>query len=177
MVLRRPPRRSAVAAVELAVVAAFLLVPLIIGVWEVGRLVQVQQLVSNSAREGARLASQGYTVNASGTPTEVTVASGPVNITDAVYQFLLAAGLTNLQKSDIQVDFAFTAPNSGGTTPAEPYLGEKGQPFRVTVTIKSWAKVRWIDMGILRPADVTFTANWQMLVDDKFTVNQTLPAW
>ena len=51
---RRVIRRPAVAAVELAFVLLFFLVPLVIGVWEVGRLIHVQQIVSNSAREGAR---------------------------------------------------------------------------------------------------------------------------
>lgn len=51
MLRRRPTSRAGVAAVEVAIITAFFLVPLVIGVWEVGRLVQVQQIVSNSARE------------------------------------------------------------------------------------------------------------------------------
>ena len=46
----------AVAAAEAALITAVFLVPVLIGVWEIGRLIQVQQIVSNSAREGARLA-------------------------------------------------------------------------------------------------------------------------
>jgi hypothetical protein len=56
----------------------------------------------------------------------------------------------------------------------EPYTGVKGQPFTVTVTIP-WDKVRWVNLGIIKPATVTFTVAWQMLIDDAFTVNQTLP--
>ena len=40
---------------ELALVTMLFVVPLIFGIWEVGRLIHVQQVVSNSAREGARL--------------------------------------------------------------------------------------------------------------------------
>jgi Flp pilus assembly protein TadG len=176
---RRVPHsqsRPGVAALEVAVVTAFLLVPLIIGVWEVGRLVQVKQVVSNSAREGARRAAQGYTVNSTGSPTQITVSSGSMSVTDAVYDYLLAAGLTNLQRSDLTVSFQFLAPCSDGTTPTEPYQGEKGQPFSVTVTIP-WDKVRWVNLGVLKPTQVTFTVTWRMLIDDKFTIDPTLPSW
>ncbi len=175
MLRRRPPSRAGVAAVEVAVITAFFLVPLVIGVWEVGRLVQVQQIVSNSAREGARLAAQGYTINSSGTPIEVMVATGSPNVTDVVYRYLIGAGLTNLLKSDVQVQFQFF-PDVNGNTPTEPYLGVKGQSFTVTVTIP-WDKVRWINLGVVNPTTVTFVVTWQMLVDDTFTVNETLPIW
>lgn len=176
MVRRGRRSRRGVAAVEVAVVTAFLLVPLVIGVWEVGRLVQVQQIVSNSAREGARRAAQGYTVNSTGSPTQVTVSSGSTSVTDAAYDYLRAAGLMNLQKSDVTVAFKFLAPRKDGVTPTEPYDGEKGQPFSVTVTIP-WNKVRWVDLGIVRPNQVTFTVTWRMLMNDKFTIDPTLPSW
>src|SRR5215470_4385094 len=57
MMLRtRParPRRDAAAVVELALLLPFLLV-VNLGIWEVGRLIQVQQVLNNAAREGARL--------------------------------------------------------------------------------------------------------------------------
>lgn len=172
MLRRRPPSRAGVAAVEVAVITAFFLVPLVIGVWEVGRLVQVQQIVSNSAREGARLAAQGYTINSSGTPIQVMVATGSPNVTDVVYRYLIGAGLTNLLKSDVDVQLRFLP----GNVLLEPYLGVKGQSFTVTVTIP-WDKVRWINLGVVNPTNVTFVVTWQMLVDDTFTVNETLPIW
>lgn len=168
--------RRGVAAVEMALVSICFVVPLMIGVWEVGRLVQVQQIVSNSAREGARLAAQAFTINTDGTQTQVTVNSGTPNVTDTIYQYLYAAGLTNLQKSDVTVTFQFLAPKSDGTTPTEPYLGEKGEPFQVTVSIP-WSKVRWINLGLVQPTTVTFTVTWQMLIDDKFSLNESMPAW
>jgi TadE-like protein len=168
--------RDGVAAVEVALITTFLLVPLVIGVWEIGRLVQVQQIVSNSAREGARLAAQGYTINATGTPTQVMVSSGPINVHDAVYRYLYSVGLTNLSKSDVIVEFKFLAPKSNGSLPTEPFQGEKGQPFSVKVTIP-WNKVRWVNLGIVRPTTVTFTVTWRMLVDEQFVVNDQLPTW
>jgi len=180
MLRRHPPtRRRGVAAVEFALVALLFLVPLLIGIWEVGRLVQVHQIVSNAAREGARLAAQGYTIKSDGTITQIYKDSsgGTPNVRDAVYQYLYAAGLTNLQNTpaDLDVRFEFVAPTAAGTTPTEPYQGDKGQPFRVMVTIKDWSKVRWVNFGLVNPSGVTAVVNWQMLVDDPFSVNTTLP--
>jgi Flp pilus assembly protein TadG len=177
--LRRTHPRRGVAAVEFALVAMLFLVPLLIGVWEVGRLVQVQQIVSNAAREGARLAAQAYTIKSDGTVTQIYKDSsgGTPNVRDAVYQYLFAAGLTNLQNTaaDLDVTFTFLAPRSDGGPATEPYQGEKGQPFRVTVTIRDWSKVRWVNFGLVNPGGVTATVNWQMLMDDPFSVNETLP--
>ena len=60
MNLRKPKqiKRTGTAAVELAVCLPFLLV-LILGIWEVGRMVMVQQLIANAAREGGRQAAAG----------------------------------------------------------------------------------------------------------------------
>lgn len=55
---KRKNARPAVAAVEFAVVLPFLCF-LILGLWEVGRMVEVQQIMSNAVREGGRVASMG----------------------------------------------------------------------------------------------------------------------
>lgn len=176
MFRRQTLSRKGVAAVEVAIVTTFLLVPLMIGIWEVGRMVQVQQIVANSAREGARTAAQGYTVNSNGQPTQVTIAGASPNVTDVVYRYLYAAGLTNLQKSDVTVAFSFTTARTDGQMAVEPFQGEKGQTFSITVTIP-WDKVRWVNLGLVRPTTITFTVSWRMLIDDTFTFNDTLPTW
>jgi Flp pilus assembly protein TadG len=172
MIRRRTPVRRGVAAAEVALITAVFMVPMVIGIWEIGRLIQVQQIVSNSAREGARLAAQGYTLNNAGVPTQVTVSSGAYNVNDFVYQYLYGAGLTNLAKTDVTVTFQFLAPPAV----TEPYEGIKGQPFAVSVRIP-WDKVRWINLGIINPTEVKFRVTWQMLNDDKFTVDDSLPTW
>jgi Flp pilus assembly protein TadG len=60
---RRPVRRRGVAAVELAVLLP-LIVMLLIGIWELGRMIQVQQALVNAAREAARHAATGQYTNA-----------------------------------------------------------------------------------------------------------------
>ena len=203
--MRRSPQpaRRGVAAIELAFVFMLFVLPLMFGIWELGRLVQVQQLVSNSAREGARLSAQAYTINSSGAPTQIRLTTGTVNVRTAVHQYLYAAGLTNLRVSDVTVDFAFyngvpalagLAPTPrttdyvplstdpagtsypAGTYPPEPCYGEKGMIFTLTVTIP-WERVRWVNKGLISPTTVSFTVTWQMLTDDRFQVNGTLPAW
>lgn len=193
MRLRSRPARRGVAAVELGFVTLLFVVPLILGIWEVGRLIHVQQVVANAAREGARLAGQGTTLKADGTQVQIKSATGSPNVKDTIVDYLRACGLTHLSASDVTVTFAFTTPRTTayvplvgvdpvgtsypvGSYPPEPCYGEKGQVFTVSVSVP-WDKVRWINLGILRPANVHFTATWRMLVDDQFSVNTTLPTW
>jgi Flp pilus assembly protein TadG len=188
---RRPARRG-VAAVEMAFVTLLFVVPMLIGIWEVGRLVQVQQLVSNAAREAARIAAQGYTLDSSGNTTQVMTSTGSINLQQTVYNYLYAAGLTTLQSTDVTVGFVFNTPRTttyvplasdpagtnypAGSYPTDPCYGDKGEVFTVTVTVP-WTKVRWVNLGVVNPTTVTFNVTWQMLLDDQFTVNDQLPTW
>src|SRR5205085_12679859 len=72
IVSKKTPRRGA-AVVELALLLPFLLVVLV-GIWEVGRLIQVQQALNNAAREGAGLAAPGEIINQTSAPTRIQVA-------------------------------------------------------------------------------------------------------
>ncbi len=184
--------RRGVAAVELALVTLFFVLPMLIGIWEIGRLVQVQQIVSNATREGARIAAQGYTIDTSGNTTQIKVSTGSINIQTTIYNYLYAAGLTNLQVSDVTVTFVFNTPRTTtyiplatdptgtswpiGSYPTDPCYGDKNEIFTVSASIP-WSKVQWINMGIVNPTTVSFTVTWQMLLDDQFTVNATLPTW
>lgn len=182
---RSPPpgrRRSGTAAVEFAAVLTFVLVPLMIGLWEMGRVVQVQQIVANGAREGALLAAQANTINSTGSPTQIRAAvappnaAGEPNVKAAVMQYLAGAGLTQLRWTDVDVAYAFT---SGNTALTDPYQGVKGQQFRVTVTLNQAAlnKCLWSALGLVRPTSVAYAVHWQIMVDDPFSIDSNLPTW
>src|SRR4051812_2599342 len=119
---KRDSHRPGAATVEFAFVIAFVLFPLMIGVWEVGRLVYAQQAVASAAREGARLASQGRTINPSGAPTDIVTQIRPdanpdrrANVKAAVLQTLRAAGLTDVAWDDVTVTFQLLDSPPGAT--------------------------------------------------------------
>jgi hypothetical protein len=176
----RSRTRSGAAAAEAAVVLSLVVVPMMIGVWEMGRLVHAQQVVSNAAREGARLAAQARTINPAGAPTEISWTTGSPNVTDTVYQALVAGGLRGLDRTDVTTTCEFIAPIvkpvSSDPDPVEPYQAHKNQRFRITVSVP-FAKVRWVNLGIVNPTTVSYTVDWYILVDDPFTVNVTIPNW
>lgn len=171
-------------------VLAFVVIPLMIGTWEMGRVVQCQQIVSNSAREGARLAAQGRTVQSNGNPIEIQIESGTPNVKDVVYQALVTSGLREITRADMDVDygggkkaFEFTFinilppdPPDPYPVPSEPYQAKKGQQFTITVRIP-FAKVRWVNLGIVNPTYIEYTVTWRMLVDKRFSLDVNLPGW
>lgn len=190
MLLRksRSRKRSGAALAEFVLVMQFIMIPLMIGLWEMGRVVQVQQIVANAAREGARMAAQANTINQTGTPTQILTSAAPAlavpNVKGAVMQYLSGAGLNQLKYSDVDVSFAFLDSPPGAIVGAtEPYQGVKEQRFTVTVIIQDTAangnalsaKCLWTTLGLVKPTSVSFTVQWQMLVDDTFRINATLP--
>jgi hypothetical protein len=166
---RRPPPRRGVAAVEFAVVAPVLFT-LMLGVWEVGRLIQVQQVLQNAAREGARIAAQGRIINITGSYTEVKVNSGSPSVTSTVQSFLQSAGLTNT--SGLAVSFQFL---DGDTSKTDPHQGAKGQRFRVTASIP-FANFKWTILSIVNATDVTASAEWVSMADDPFVLDTNIPS-
>jgi Flp pilus assembly protein TadG len=114
---RRLQQRRGTAAVELAVVAP-LVVALLVGLVEVGRLVQVNQILSNAAREGARKASTGVNSYAD---VQTTVAN-----------YLTNAGITNQTGLTVTV-YDVTQSNSGPQF--NPSTAAWLDQLKVTVTL------------------------------------------
>lgn len=182
-------KRGGAALAEFVLVMKFIMIPLMIGLWEMGRVVQVQQIVANSAREGSRMAAQANTINQSSTPTQIMTIVWPnptqaPNVKAAVMQYLAGAGLDQLKYADVDVTFTFLDSPAGAVVGAtEPYQGVKGQLFSVTVVIQDTAgngqalskKCLWTLLGFVKPTSISFTAQWRMLVDDTFSINATLP--
>jgi len=166
---RRRNTRGGVAAVEFAVVLP-LLFTLLVGVWEVGRVIQVQQVMVNAAREGARLAAQGQTINLTGAYTQISVTTGTPNIRDTVLNYLAGAGIPT---TGATVTFQFL---DGDTGKSQPYQGAKGQRFKVTLTVP-YDNVRITNLNLLNLTDLVARVDWVSMADDPFTINTTVPTW
>ncbi len=112
----RRQRRGA-AAVEFAIVAPVFFL-LVFGMIEYGRMVMVQQVLTNASREGAR-------VGVLDPPTGQT--SLPL-VTSTINNYLVAAGITGATIV---------------TTPAEPSTATYGQSVKVKVSVP-FSKVSWL---------------------------------
>src|SRR5262249_42770709 len=141
--------RHGVAAVEFAFIAPVVTL-ILVGLWEAGRMIQLQQVLSNSAREGARVAAQSITINTTGAPTHIHATTGTPNVKQTAVNSLREAAVT-LPADQVTVTFAFI---TGDTSKTEPYQGVKGQQFRVTVTIPV-SELRWTSLGLVQPSTLT----------------------
>lgn len=97
-------RRSGTAAVEFALVLPLFL-SLLLGAWEVGRMIEVQQILNNAARDGARQAASG----------NWTVSQVQTNIVN----YLKAAGLPDYSS---KIATTVSVKDLTNPTPAAPAL-------------------------------------------------------
>lgn len=172
-VRRSRQHRDGVAAVEAAVVLPVLLT-LMLGTWEAGRLVEVAQIMSNAVREGARLAAQGQIVTATGSFTLVSANSGSPSVATTVQEYLANAGINT---TGLTVGFTFV--DSSGNpvaSPTQPYQATKAQRFRVTATLP-YSSFRWSVVDLFAVTTLTTSCDWVSMIDDPFTVNTNLPTW
>jgi Flp pilus assembly protein TadG len=171
MILRRRCRRRGVAIVEAAFLLPLLLI-LLTGLWQVGRIIQVSELLNNAAREGARMASQSQIIAPVGGFTYIHTSTGIPNVQDTVREYLFNAGVVDSTTvSDVQVQFQFL---TGDTTRTDPYQGSQGDTFQVTVTLPV-QDVNWTPFTMSGSLQAQVT--WSILVDTPFTVNPTVPSW
>jgi len=150
--------------VEAAIVLPFFLT-IMVGVWEVGRLIQVSMVLNEAAREGARLAAGG-TSNA----TDATV---------ALVQQRVRAHLTSAGFPDAAVNGAvITVQNLSSHTWTDPCDALPLDPFSVTVTIPAgtaFESLRWVLQSITGVTQMSATTEWFSANDSEVTVNATLP--
>lgn len=162
--------RRGVAVVEMAFLLPLLLL-LVVGVWEVGRLVQLQQVMSAAARDGARIASQGSIINTTGAYTQIDMTTSNPNVNETVRDYLYGAGITNL--TGLQVTFEYL---DGDTSLTQPYQGAKNQKFRLRVTLP-YENMRLTTLSLINPTTLSGECIWLMMMDDPFTLSTTLPGW
>ena len=132
-------KRRGAAAVEFAIVAPLFFL-LVFGMIEFGRMVMVQQILTNASREGARKA--------------VLDGSTTTDVTDTV--------ITHMGDAQITIDTSNITIN-----PANPATANYGDPITVTVSVP-FSQVSWLPTNMLAhflPAgqtDITLTAQTVM---------------
>lgn len=145
--VRGRQRRRGVAAVEFAFVLSLLLLPLLVGIWEVGRMVQMQQVLTNAAREGARQAATGQYTNG--------------QVQTIVTQYLQVAGVPT---TNVTVNVSDLTNPSSDVSQAT-YLDN----LQVTVSIPyqdvSWSLVSFFSTP---SSQLNATVQWMTMVDKAY---------
>jgi Flp pilus assembly protein TadG len=72
----RRSRRHGVAAVEFAVMMLFFIPFVLLGLFEIGRVVMVQNIIDNAARDGGRMAASGSFYSSNNNAAQPTVYNG-----------------------------------------------------------------------------------------------------
>jgi len=189
--------RRGVAAVEAAFVLPFLFL-LMFGIWEVGRLLHVNEYVTNAAREGGRLSATG---NFSGSDVlgTTTATTTTFDVQTAVGNYLQNSGLDipptgikitvtnqtqNLAMSGI-ASFVTSSTNkvqitaSGSSPSADPILtANQFDVIRVDVEYP-FSFARWSPNNLFffvgsNPI-IKSSTTWQCLRDKAVTVDATIP--
>ncbi len=125
--------RRGTAAVEFAVVAP-LLVLLVFGMVEYGRLVMVQQVLTNASREGAR--------------TAILAGSSSATVQQLVVDHCEAGGVS-IVPSDVQIQSAEGVtldPAIARVLPVRPAIAVPGVPVRVVVGV-DFRDVSWLPVA------------------------------
>ncbi len=144
--------RRGVAAVEMAAITPLLLI-LILGIWEVSRMVEVQQVLQNAAREGARQAASGR-ISASAVKTVVSnyLTSNKIDGTKATIT------VTNVTTAGV-----------------DPTNATQLDQFRVDVSIP-FDEVGWLlVLRVTNVATLSTSATWFSQRDVPLAVSSNIP--
>lgn len=153
-------RRPGSAAVEMAVVSP-VLVLLLLGLWEYGRMVEARQLLDNAAREGARYASGG----------NLTAAQ----VEGIVQSYLSNAGVNTTGMTVTVYNITLNPTPNVGDPSDNPSAANQMDRLRVTVTLP-FNNYRWIVMSSFA-SNITLTsrAEWSCMKDQPLVVDTTMP--
>jgi len=145
--------RGGSACIECAVCLLFL-VPLLLGLWEVGRMVEVEQHLNNAVREGGRQASTGLK-NTAGCQQDVV-------------NYLAANGI-----SAKTTDVTITNLTSAGRN--DPTTANQMDHYRVTVSIP-FNNVRWVVLNQITPVStLNAQVDFYSMRDVPLNINTTIP--
>jgi hypothetical protein len=179
-------RRGGAAAVELAVCLP-LLVTLLLGLLEVGRAVEVQQVACNSAREAARDASLGQAnlsaVAAnmllylqSAEPGAFALGDSTSLISPVITLPANTYGYTCWDNTANRELFTITFTDVTNPTVTDPTGMAQLDVYTITVSYP-FAGVSWIPAGsVAGMSRLSASVTWASLVDSPFTLTASLPA-
>lgn len=143
------------AAVEFAVILPVILL-FLLGLWEVGRYIEAQQILANGAREGARQASTGVKDVAA--------------VKTAVVTYLQQKGISKVAASDVTVKCI----NNPSVT--DPTNSTQLDQWRVTVTVSA-DNVKWVivNKAITLVTQLSASADWYSMQNIPLTVSTEIP--
>jgi Flp pilus assembly protein TadG len=143
--LRRTVSRPGAAVVEFAALLPAIMI-LLMGILEVGRLIEMQQVLSNAVREGARQATTGQLTNA--------------QVQSVVTQYVTVAGF-NTSGMNVTV----TDLTTGTDVSQASYLDR----IQVSATFP-YQNVAWSTLNYVFPSNFTLSAKaqWMTMVDKPF---------
>ncbi len=146
MVRQSRPTRRGMAAVEFASLLPLIMI-LLMGILEVGRAVEMQQVLSNACREGARQAATGQLTNS--------------QVQSVVTQYISVAGFSTTGMTVTVSDIT----SSGTDVSQANYLD------RITVSISyPYSNVSWSTLNWVLPSNYSITSRveWITMVDKPF---------
>jgi Flp pilus assembly protein TadG len=179
-------RRAGVAAVEFGFLAP-VIAGLVLGVWEVGRIVELSNILWNGARESARdaslvqdnlstIASNLLTYLQAADPTDfvsshsTTIKSPTISLPANTTGYMCWDNTTN------QELFTITFTDITNTSVTDPTGMSQLDHYQIGIQVP-YSTVGWTSVaqltGITR---LTITVDWACMADSPFTITPSLPA-
>jgi Flp pilus assembly protein TadG len=182
--------RSGIAAVEMALLAPVLM-SFLLGLWEVGRYVMIENTLDNAAREASRLAASGAYFSSNNRTT--TLASPSTNtdyeIQKKVLLWLQASGVTTTgatvkvanqgsTSSAKTWNYTYSQTGTGSGSGSDPSAAaDELDQLSVTVNLP-YQNVSWSPTALFigSQATMTATASWYSVRNVPLTVTATIPS-
>ncbi|MFT3883532.1 MAG: pilus assembly protein [Gemmatales bacterium] len=189
----RRTHRAGIAIVETAILLLPLFIFTLFGVWEVGRLLQTHQIVSNAAREGARQASTGQRTSTGTTAlhpelpynahyevqksVENYLRNSGLPLTDTLGNTIFTVRVQNVSKNLTSDYPTGTPPTADPVSSSIQDINNGTDVLLVTVTYP-YSMVKWSPGQFFVPSNrmITVTTKWYSLKDIPIVVDTSIPA-